>query len=403
MISIIIHGANGTMGRMLAETALKMPESYRIAAGVDKFPPEKNQFPFPIYPSFEECPETSDVIIDFSLAAALPTVIKAAVERKTPLIVATTGLGESDIELIREAGNTIPVLQSANMSLGVNLQVELIKRAASLLGDGYDIEILEKHHNRKVDAPSGTAEVLAKALMDVSHSRKHPVYSRHETRHKREKSEIGISSIRGGTVVGTHNVGFYGEDEIIEINHIALSRRIFAVGALRSAKMLLSLPPRLYSFAELVSDSNSVTNIFADEKQAIVNLPAVEFSTDAIASVFETISAAGVNVDMISQSAPQNGSVALSFTLPVDQLPKAREALDGIAIASFCKTGVTKLAIEGSGMEYQHGIAARVFRTLADANIPACLVTTSDTIIQLCVEDKYVDAAASAIAKAFDI
>jgi 4-hydroxy-tetrahydrodipicolinate reductase len=191
-------------------------------------------------------------MIDFSHPSALPDILDYAIDKKLPLVIATTGMSQEDVALIRESSLSIPVFFTFNMSLGVNLLVELAKKAASILGDGFDVEIIEKHHNQKIDAPSGTALMIADAVSEVLPYNASYAYDRHSVRKKRSREEIGIHSLRGGTIVGEHQVVFAGTDEIITLSHQALSREIFATGALAAARFLVEQRPGLYSMKDIV-------------------------------------------------------------------------------------------------------------------------------------------------------
>lgn len=249
MIKILLNGANGRMGTEIANLTLDS-ELYEIACGVDSYTEKERSFP--VYKTLWECKEEFDVIIDFSNASGLEDLLSYAVKNKKPVIVSTTGHSPEQKELMKKAAKEIPLFFSANMSFGINLLIDLAKKAASLLGEDYDIEIVEKHHNQKLDAPSGTALAIADGISDVSV--KEYVYDRHSVRKKRDKKEIGISSVRGGTVVGEHEVLFLGPDEIIEIKHHAASRRVFAEGALRAAAFMYGKEKGMYSMKDMLKD-----------------------------------------------------------------------------------------------------------------------------------------------------
>jgi len=209
---------------------------------------------FPIYPSPDTYEGTCDVIVDFSHPSVFKSLLNFAVEKKFPIVVCTTGLSESDRELMKNASETIPVFFSANMSLGVNLLIDLARKATTVLEDNFDIEIIERHHNQKIDAPSGTALAIADAIADTAIGSKNYVYDRHSVRKKRSKDEIGIHAVRGGTIVGQHDVIFAGVDEVIEIKHTATSKEVFAVGALKAAKFMKDKPAGYYSMNDLFKD-----------------------------------------------------------------------------------------------------------------------------------------------------
>ena len=250
MKKIIICGCQGKMGHVL-ESCIAERDDCEVVAGFDIATEPKK--PYPVFSHFADCTVDADVIIDFSNPASLEQLLDFATSRKLPLIIATTGYNEAQIAAIHKAAETIPVFFSFNMSLGVNLLAELAEKAAAFLGGQFDIEVVEKHHNRKVDAPSGTALMLADAINSVLEQPYSYTYDRHSVRRKREKSEIGISSVRGGTIVGEHEIIFAGRDEIIELKHTAMSREIFAVGAVNAAVYLADLSvPRIYTMSDLL-------------------------------------------------------------------------------------------------------------------------------------------------------
>ena len=249
MIKTLLVGSGGRMGAFVANSALKDGE-IEITAGVDKFNNGQN---FPVYESFDKVKRETDVIIDFSNPSLLDDMLKFALEKKIPLVIATTGYSPEQTEKIKLAAEKIPVFFTFNMSIGVNLICSLAKKAASILGDGFDIEIVEKHHNQKIDAPSGTAIMLANAVNEVFSDSKTYEYDRHSKRQKRSKNEIGIHSVRGGTIVGEHDVIFAGHDEVITVSHAAYSREVFAVGAVRAAKFLYDKKAGLYDMNSIMS------------------------------------------------------------------------------------------------------------------------------------------------------
>ena len=249
MIKTLLVGSGGRMGAFVASSALKDGE-IEIIAGVDKF---NNGQSFPVYQSFAEVNREVDVIIDFSNPAVLDDMLSFALEKNVPVVIATTGYSPEQTEKIKAAAEKIPVFFSFNMSLGVNLICSLAKKAAAILGDGFDIEIVEKHHNQKIDAPSGTAIMLANAVNSEFADKKIYEYDRHSKRQKRSKNEIGIHSVRGGTIVGEHDVIFAGHDEVITVSHSAYSREVFAVGAVRAAKFLYNKPSGLYDMNSIMS------------------------------------------------------------------------------------------------------------------------------------------------------
>lgn len=252
MIKIIMHGCNGKMGQVIS-SLVEDNDDCMIAAGID--PNVNKPNPYPVFNKISDCEILADVIIDFSTATAVKPLLEYALERKLPVVVCTTGLSEGDIDFIKKSSTKIPIFFSANMSLGINLLISLVKRASEILSDAnFDIEIIEKHHNQKIDAPSGTALALADAINEALDNQYTYKYDRHSERKKREKKEIGIHAIRGGTIVGEHSVIFAGKDEIIELNHTAMSKEVFAVGALKAAKFLAGKAPGLYNMDNLINE-----------------------------------------------------------------------------------------------------------------------------------------------------
>jgi 4-hydroxy-tetrahydrodipicolinate reductase len=238
------------MGRVVTEIAAADPD-VTIVAGVDAY--GDTYAGYPVYKSIGECTEAADVIIDFSTAAAVDALIAYGTERNIPMVVCTTGLSDSQIEAVREASEHVAILRSGNMSLGINLLMKLVRDAAkTLTKNGYDPEIIEEHHRRKIDAPSGTALMLADSVNEGAGGTYTNTYGRHERMEARNAKEIGISSIRGGSIVGVHDVLFAGQDEVIELKHTAYSRAIFAKGAFAAAKFLAGRGPGLYDMSDVI-------------------------------------------------------------------------------------------------------------------------------------------------------
>lgn len=249
MIKAIMHGCNGAMGQVISSLA-EADGEIEIVAGVDLNTERKNGYP--VYASLEECPR-ADVIIDFASAKAVDHLLDYCAATGTPVVLCTTGLSEEQIRRVEETAEKAAVLRSANMSLGINLLLKLVKEAARVLAAAdFDIEILEKHHNRKLDAPSGTALALADSINEAMESQYHYVYDRSSRRQKRDPREIGIQSVRGGSIVGEHDVIFAGQDEVITISHTAYSRAIFAKGAVAAAKFLAGKTSGLYDMADVI-------------------------------------------------------------------------------------------------------------------------------------------------------
>ncbi len=251
MTRIILNGCNGKMGQVITRLAADDDEC-EIVAGFDINDCLPNTYP--VFTEPDQCDIEADVIIDFSHPSALDGLLKYAQKKKLPIVVATTGLsGEQKAEL-SEMSKSIAVFFSANMSVGINLLIELAKKATAVLGDMFDIEIVEQHHNQKLDAPSGTALAIADAIAETREQPSEYVYDRHSVRRKRSKKEIGLHAVRGGTIVGKHNVIFAGQDEIIEISHEAASKEVFAAGSVKAAKFMKGKTSGWYSMTELIGE-----------------------------------------------------------------------------------------------------------------------------------------------------
>jgi 4-hydroxy-tetrahydrodipicolinate reductase len=251
MIEIVIQGISGRMGHVLCEM-IAQREDCRVVAGVDRA--DGWQGEIPVYDSIEKLEGKGDVLIDFSSPAAVEKALPYCAAHKLPAVLCTTGLSEETQLKIVQLSREVPVLQSGNMSLGINLLLDLCKRASAVLGMNYDVEIIEQHHHNKLDAPSGTALMLANAINEENDGAYHYVYDRASTRAKRDPKELGISSVRGGSIVGDHEVLFCGPDEVITIKHTAYSRNIFANGAINAAVYLAGKEPGLYNMGDLIAE-----------------------------------------------------------------------------------------------------------------------------------------------------
>lgn len=254
MINILFNGCNGRMGSVIADIVSKK-EDCQIICGIDIA--DKGNYEFPVYTSFEQVPSDIkiDVIIDFSHFSALKGIIDFVESRKIPVVLATTGYSADDMDKIKALSEKVAVFRSANMSIGISLLKNLCQKAAAFLGEDFDIEIVERHHNQKLDAPSGTALAIADAINEADNNKYEYIYDRHSRSAKRSKHEIGISAVRGGNIVGDHEVIFAGNNEILEINHKALSRGIFGEGAVKAALYLWDKPAGMYNMDMLAQDS----------------------------------------------------------------------------------------------------------------------------------------------------
>lgn len=250
MVRAIMHGCNGRMGQVITGL-VKEDDRIEIAAGIDSYTGIRNDYP--VFETIDKCDVEADVVIDFSNAAAVDGVLDYCTDKNLPLILCTTGLSEEQLAKMKTVSEKIAVLKSANMSLGINLLIELLKEATGVLAPaGFDMEIVERHHNQKVDAPSGTALALADSMNEAMDNTYHYVYDRNQVRQKRDSKEIGISAVRGGTIVGNHDVIYAGADEVIEFKHTAYSKTVFGKGAIEAAKFLAGKPAGMYDMSDVI-------------------------------------------------------------------------------------------------------------------------------------------------------
>ena len=250
MVKIIMHGCNGHMGQVISGIVEKDPDA-EIVAGIDIADQGKNSYP--VFTDIDTCQVEADAIIDFSSAKATDKLLEYSAARQIPVVLCSTGLSEEQLAKVEETSRKVAVLKSANMSLGINTLLKLVQDAARVLAAaGFDMEIVEKHHRLKVDAPSGTALALADSLNEAMDNKYHYVYDRSQKREKRDDKEIGISAVRGGTIVGEHEIIFAGQDEVIEFKHTAYSKAIFGKGAVEAAKFLAGKPAGRYDMSDVI-------------------------------------------------------------------------------------------------------------------------------------------------------
>ena len=251
MVKMIMHGCNGKMGQVITGIC-KEDENIEIVAGVDPYTGLKNDYP--VFAKISECDVEADVIVDFAAAPAVDDLLTYSVAKQIPVVLCTTGLTEEQLARVEEVSKQVAVLKSANMSLGVNMLMDLLQKAAKILAPaGFDMEIVEKHHNQKLDAPSGTALALADSINAALENAYDYKYDRSQERKKREKYEIGIQAVRGGNIVGEHEVIFAGTDEVIEFKHTAYSKAVFAKGAVEAAKFLAGKPAGRYEMSDVIA------------------------------------------------------------------------------------------------------------------------------------------------------
>lgn len=402
MLNIILSGCSGKMGRVITEMVQNDPDA-TIVAGIDTYPNEKSAYP--IFPNFDLCNLDADVIIDFSRPDALEGLIDFSKRKHIPAVIATTGYSPAQLDRINYLSQYVPVFRSGNMSLGINLMLDLLKTSTKILGDEYDIEILEKHHNQKVDAPSGTAIMLADAINSAADNKFEYTYDRHSSSEKRSHKEIGMHSIRGGTIVGEHTVIFAGRDEFFEITHKAQSRELFAIGALRAAKFLPAKPCGIYNMSDVISKDRTVTQVYTHTNDAVISITNIEQGSRTVSEIFTSLANAEINIDMISQPMPINSCINISFSIPHSSLHDAIDILENVIDRRDITVheSVCKLSVEGIGMEYQHGAAADFFSALEQNDIPVYLITTSEVKIACCIPTKDAEKARQVIKERFSI
>lgn len=397
MIKIAVSGAAGRIGRTIYKSLIGSTE-FEAVFGVDIN--GADDLPYPVYKKFADAPLDADVIIDFSSPAALDDILAYAAEKRARLVIATTGYTPEQEKRIEYAAKDVPVFRASNMSLGVNLLGSLAKEAAKFLGEDYDIEIVETHHNHKLDSPSGTALTLAEEINSVREHSLSPVYGRHEARHRREKNEIGIHAVRGGTVVGKHEVMFLGTGEVITLAHESENKEVFVRGALRAAKFLMTKTSGLYDMTSIIAQNYAVTSVSTEQDVALVTLPRIAF--DDFLTLLDAIKGNDINLDMISHHFNPDETAAVSFTLKGSDLAKAEGYIPACTVQKTVR-GAAKITAEGAGMEHKSGVAADVLSLLRDAGAEIFAITTSETQISCCIDAKSLSAAETALKKYYGI
>lgn len=404
MTRVIIHGCSGRMGAALTEMAAGMPD-IEVVAGIDV---QESERPYPIYADLASCPAKADVLIDFSSPRSLSDWAPVAKERGLAVVVATTGYEQEELALIDELSGRVAVFRSGNMSLGINLVQQLVKEASKVLGSQWDVEIIERHHNQKKDAPSGTALMLADSVNEGRLESLEYHYGRHGNEVKRQSGELGIHSVRGGTIVGDHEVSFYGKDEALTITHQITSRQVFATGALYGARYVAGRKPGLYSMADMITERSAVTTLLAQHEQALISLEHIPRDMALVTELYGSLAHSDVFIDMISHTGATNGYIAISFTINERDITKATEVVRAFQsahgeVSVNISEGITKLTVEGPGMEFQSGVAHRVFSTMATAHIPIFAVTTSESKIAYAIHSLDVARAVAIIKEEFAI
>ncbi len=396
MTKIAICGACGQMGHTIYKTLLSSTE-FEISFGVDGY--NSGDLPYPIFPTFDDATTTVDAVIDFSNPNSLDSVLDYALSHNTKLVLATTGHSAEQQAKIISASEKISIFKASNMSLGVNLLANLAKEAAKFLGDDYDVEIIETHHNKKLDAPSGTAITLANAIQSVRDLQ--PIYGRHHDSQRRSPNEIGIHAVRGGTVVGKHDVCFFGKGEVLKLSHESESKELFVLGALRATKFLIAKQNGLYDMNSIIADEYAVTTIAREDNNALIaldNIPANSFS-----KLLLKIKEHNIILDMISQAINKAGAVSISFSLQDKDSEEMMSLLSEMNLEYAIYHEATKINIEGPGMEHKSGVALDVLNYMRKAGASVLAITTSETKISCCIETTNADIAVETLKSNFQI
>ena len=366
MIRVLLHGCSGKMGRMVTQSACQF-EDITIVAGVDRAvsdPP----LPYPVYTQLDEVAEESDVIIDFSRPEGLPALLEFAQARRLPVVLATTGLTEEEMALVQNACSRIALFQAANMSVGIKVMQRLLTQATRFLGGEADIEIVETHHNQKVDAPSGTALALADTINDVFGQEKQYVFGRHGRGEKRSPVEIGIHALRGGTVAGDHEVFFLGQDEVLSIKHHAASRQVFAIGALKAARFLVGQAPGHYDMDDLVSDAVPELTFAVRIGLTLVTLP-TDFGPMLSIQIHQS------NITPLYSALAPNGAITVVDSSDLSTLLQLTSALH---VTPYCAP-VCQLTI--SGAHLPGDLTARALTALAGPLAPLALLRSEGHLV----------------------
>ncbi|MEG1612817.1 MAG: 4-hydroxy-tetrahydrodipicolinate reductase [Clostridia bacterium] len=382
MTKLIINGIGGRIGHSIYDQLLKN-NNYTVVAGVDKHC-DKNCFDIPVYDSITEVTELADVIIDFSVPDALNELIDYAVKHNIKLVTATTGHSNEQLASLEKAAENIAIFKASNMSLGVNILISLAKETAGFLGSDYDIEIIEQHHNKKYDSPSGTALSIADAINSVRNNQCEYVFGRHNEHLRRSPTEIGIHSIRGGSIVGKHDVMYISSGEIITLSHESQNKEVFVQGSLRAIEFILDKPFGLYNMNSIIGAVYAVTNVTVENDITLITIPKI--TATSFVNMLEKLGAKQINLDMISQTLNHDDTVSVSFTLPDNSNNVAYQELFTLNTTYFSKENTSKITSEGAGMAHQCGVAKDVLQILNRSGASIYSITTSETKISCCID-----------------
>jgi len=380
MIRIVIMGICGQMGHALYHAAAESSE-FTVTAGVDRL--ADAAFACPIYERLDDITEDFDAIIDFSVPAVLEDELRYAREHHKPVVVCTTGLTDTHNASLREASAVIPVFNSGNMSIGVNLQMQLLRQASAALGTGFDVEIVERHHRKKVDAPSGTALMLANAVNSQRESALIHKYGRSEKNRRRPDDEIGFHSVRGGTIVGEHEVSFIGQDEIIEITHKAFSKRVFAEGALRAAAYLTTKDKGFYDMEMLLSEEDASANLFTEQPVVLLMTSVPSEETAQLSDAVDALSKDGTAMIVSAYLPISDNRAGFCTALQAADLGDALEALQPLQVAHE----TLDVQVQGGVTLLRTAKGAEILPALMKAGVHPLLMNTQVNGIALCVKN----------------
>lgn len=398
-MKVFIWGIGGKMGQYL-HFLLTNSKTDTLIGGFDVFA-NPEDFNVPVFSKIEDINTEADIIIDFSRSDAIDSILDYALKSKTNIVIATTGHTEEQIEKIKEASKHIAIFRSTNMSLGVNLLINLAKQAAGFLGTNFEVEIIEQHHNKKVDSPSGTALSIATEINKVYENKLELCYGRHSSNCKRGNAEIGIHAVRGGTIVGKHDVMYIGKDEVVTLSHEAQSRQVFAHGSIRAAQFLEDKQNGLYNMNDIIGSDYAVTNVSGLSEITLVTLNKI--TQDSLLSLLDKLSENKINIDMVSEVLSGNNYADISFTINDSNRDVAAKILENGKCTYSIESGLSKLSIEGAGMEHQWGVTSKILRSLSKINAKIWAITTSETKIACCVSNNILNQCIELLRKEFGV
>ena len=390
MIKVILNGCSGRMGTVLTDLIATI-DDMQVVAGIDVMKTERE---YPIFSTLESCKKEADVLIDYSTAVSLKAYLPVAIERKLPIVVATTGLGADALTLLDQAAHKIAVFRSGNMSLGINLMQQLLQTTTKTLKDGFDIEIIEKHHRYKIDAPSGTALMLAESINAARNHSLRNVCGREGVDALRQHDEIGIHALRGGTIVGDHEVFFAGQDEIISIRHQAFSRQVFATGSVAAARYIVQQNHGLYSMQDMIDEAGGAPTLSTTDDEVLISLTHIPQGSTTMRNLYRAFTENEIPMDMISQTGGPKTSISLSFTIPSRESQKAEHLLTTIMAND------TRMSLEIGDNLTRHTmtfpilpdhaeVTSRILTRLAQEDIPVLALSTMNNQISLLVSSPF--------------